>query len=237
MIGGSLTAAPLRVGIATNYPPLAFRREGEVVGIEADLARKAARELQRRLDLVGLSWEDLIPALVEGRIDVIMSGMSITPGRQEQVRFVEPYLRVGQMALLKKAELIRLGGALGLRRAGVRVGFSRSTTGEAFVRGQLAEAEPRGFASVDDGVAALRAGEIEYFVHDAPAIWRVTMEPAQRDLVGLYELLTEEYLAWAVRLADAELASALGSLVGRWKADGELNPILRRWIPVRVKIN
>jgi len=39
------------------------------------------------------------------RIDVIMSGMSVTPVRQHQVRFVQPYLRVGQMAIIRRLML------------------------------------------------------------------------------------------------------------------------------------
>jgi ABC-type amino acid transport substrate-binding protein len=54
---------------------------------------------------VELAWEELIPALKGDRIDVIMSGMSVTPVRQHRVRFVQPYLRVGQMAIIRRLML------------------------------------------------------------------------------------------------------------------------------------
>jgi polar amino acid transport system substrate-binding protein len=82
----------LRIGMTPNYPPLVFKREGAVVGIEADFAARLGQFLQRKIELVELPWPLLIPALQQGHIDVIMSGMSVTPERERTVLFAEPYL-------------------------------------------------------------------------------------------------------------------------------------------------
>ena len=95
---------PLRVGVTATYPPLSFVEDGEEKGIEPDLAREVGQRLGRPVEIEVFKLEDLIPALNTERIDVIMAGMSITPERERQAHFTQPYLRVGQMTLLRKSD-------------------------------------------------------------------------------------------------------------------------------------
>lgn len=225
----------LRVGIATVYPPLAFKENGEIKGVEVDFAHQLAKDLGLELTFVELPWTGLIPALTEGRVDVIMSGMSITEERSKLVDFTQPYLRVGQMALIRKADYQRLRGSAAMNQPTSRVGFQTGTTGEAFVRRKLTRAQLKGFATPEEGIAALRAGEIDFFVHDAPTIWRETggFDKKAPDLIGRYTPLTEEYLAWAVRKDDGPLRDRLNAELLHWRENGQLDAILDHWIRVR----
>ena len=114
----------LRVGTAPNYPPISFKQQGRLTGLEVDCARGVAVELGRRVELIELDWEALIPALESGKIDVIMSGMSITAARASRVQFVSYYLRVGQMAIFRKADQLPLSSPTLLTLTRRRVGFS-----------------------------------------------------------------------------------------------------------------
>src|SRR5215831_6165331 len=82
----------LRVGLAPQYPPIAFTQDGRVTGLEVDCAHGVAGELGRQVTFIELDWDALIPALEAGQIDIIMSGMSITDARAQRVWFVSPYL-------------------------------------------------------------------------------------------------------------------------------------------------
>jgi polar amino acid transport system substrate-binding protein len=227
--------AELKVGIATNYPPIAFSENGKVVGVEADLARKLGEELPTKVAFVELEWDELWPALRDKKIDVVMSGVSITERRSQLVTFTDPYLRVGQMALIRKSDMAKLSDPAAMAQAGRRIGVEKNTTGEAYVRRHLDKAVVVPFDSVDDGLAALRGGDVDYLVHDAPTVWRVVGRPPKEDpeLVGLYRPLTDEYLAWAVRKDDAgTLGVLLDEKIEEWQKDGELQEVIDRWIPV-----
>ena len=78
--------APLRVGLATNYPPLAFEENGVVKGIEIDFAEQLSEESGTEVSILTMPWERLIPALRDGQIDIIMSGMSVTDARRKLVK-------------------------------------------------------------------------------------------------------------------------------------------------------
>ena len=94
-------APPLRVGITPDYPPLIYRQGNDLVGVGVEMARRLGQELKRPVTLVTLKWEDQIPALLEKQIDIIMSGMSITPAREVRIRFAEPYMKSGLVAAFR----------------------------------------------------------------------------------------------------------------------------------------
>jgi len=227
--------AELRVGISPNYPPIAFEEDGRIVGVEVDLAEKLGQELPTKVTLVKTDWDDLLPSLRDGKIDVEMSGVSITERRSEKVRFTDPYLRVGQMVLVRKKDMSKLNDPAAMNSAKRKIGVEKNTTGEAYARRHLDAATIVSFDSVDAGVAAVRSGEVDAFIHDAPTVWRVVGRPPKEDpeLIGIYKPLTDEYLAWAVRKDDAStLGALLDAKIAEWTKNGELQAVIDRWIPV-----
>jgi polar amino acid transport system substrate-binding protein len=227
--------SPLRVGMATNYPPLAFKENGQLAGVEADFAHRLGPALGVTVTLVETAWEDLIPALRDRRIDVIMSGMSITEDRKALVSFTDSYFTIGQMAVVRAADAARLRDPAAMDQPSVRVGTVTATTGERYARASLPHATLSTYPSVDAAIDALRAGQIDVFIHDAPAIWHVRGRPllSDRELHGLYTPRTEEPLAWAVRNDNDALRERLNAVLQRWKADGQIDTVLNRWMPVR----
>lgn len=226
----------LRVGLTANYPPLIDRQGDELVGIEIDLANEVSKGLDKRIEFVETPWEQLIPALVRGDIDVIMSGMSITAGRKQQISFTEPYLHIGQMAITRINEIQKLGSLTALLNAPITVGFESGTTGESFVKTNMHNAKPQALASIDAAVEALRSRKIDAFIHDAPTAWRIGSDPAYQDLIGLYWPLTDESLGWGVRTSDSALRTALNEQIALMQKDGRLSRITRKWIKVRVQV-
>jgi ABC-type amino acid transport substrate-binding protein len=88
--------------------------------------------------------------------------------------------------------------------------------------------------TVEEGVAALRKGEIDVFIHDAPTIWRIAGNPGEQQLKGLYWRLTDEYLAWAVRKEDEPLRFAINRELTQIRQSGRLTEILSRWAGLRI---
>ena len=232
----AVSKSVLRVGVTANYPPLIDKVDGNLVGIEIDLANEVGKDLNKRIEFVEIPWQHLIPALAGGDIDVIMSGMSITAGRKQKISFTEPYLHIGQMAITRVEEIQRLGSLTALLDATITVGFESGTTGEDFVKTNMRNARPQPLSSIDAGVAALRSRAIDAFVHDAPTAWRIGSDPAYRDLIGLYWPLTDENLGWGVRLSDQALRTALSQQIVILERDGRLARITRKWIKVRVQV-
>jgi polar amino acid transport system substrate-binding protein len=228
--------SPLRVGITPNYPPIAFERDGTIVGIEPDLAAEVGKRLGVEAKLVPTAWDDLASALDGNEIDVVMSGVSVTDRRKRFVHFTDSYLKVGQMVLIRHEDQTKLSKPEAMNEKGARVGVERLTTGARYARDDLNRATIVEFDSVDAGIEALREKQVDFFIHDAPTVWRVTGRYPHADpaLVGLYRPLTNEEIAWAVRKQDADtLGNALDRVLADMQSDGKVQEILDRWIPVR----
>lgn len=229
-------AQGLKAGVSPDYPPLAFKQEGELVGIEADNARALASLMDKRITLVEMPFAELLPALQSGKIDMIMSGFSVTEERAQQVLFTDAYMDMGQMAIVHRDKIGSFAQPWAIYREGVRIGVEPSTTGAAYAEAELKDAQIKYFTDADAAFEGLRTGAIDLYVHDAPTSWQLATAGDNNDLISLYHPLTNESLAWAVRRDDTALAAELNSALAKMKANGTLRYILNRWIPVTVEV-
>lgn len=81
----------MRVGMATFVPWAMRDKNGELIGFEIDVAKKLAADMEVTVEFVPTAWDGIIPALLAGKFDVIIGGMSITPARNLTVNFTDPY--------------------------------------------------------------------------------------------------------------------------------------------------
>ena len=231
-----VNAQTLKVGVSPDYPPLAYLQEGQVVGIEADNARAVSEIITQQMKMVPMPFKELIPALQAGKIDVIMSGMSVTDERAKLVTFSDAYMRMGQMAIMHKDKVSRFAQPWAVYREGVRIGIEPGTTGAAFAETELKDAELAYYTDAAAAFQGLRKDEIDLYIHDAPTSWQLATSSENSDLISLYSPLTDEMLAWAVRKGDDALAGELNRALGLMKSNGTLRYILNRHIPVTVEV-
>ncbi len=90
-----LAAGEVRVGMSTFVPWVMRSKDGEYIGFEVDVAREVAKDMGVELVIVPTQWDGIIPALLSGKFDVIIGGMSITPERNLKVNFTRPYAQSG----------------------------------------------------------------------------------------------------------------------------------------------
>jgi arginine transport system substrate-binding protein len=84
-------SSTLVVGLQSGYPPFEFMNiDGKIVGFDVDTAQEIAEQMGKKLVLKDMEFEGLILALKQGKIDLIMSGMNITPSRMKEIALV-PY--------------------------------------------------------------------------------------------------------------------------------------------------
>jgi polar amino acid transport system substrate-binding protein len=223
----------LYVGVTPTAPPLIYEDNGRIVGLEADFARAFGKYLGMPVHFVEIDWDDQISSLEESKIDIIMSGMSITQVRSYRVNFCDPYFRAGQMMLVDIASANQYPrGYYDLKwKKNIRVGVVEATTGDYFARKNLPKAKLYQYKTTDSGVRALIRGNIDAFIYDAPMIAYAASMNESRGVVPIYSLLTEEYLAWAVKKGDKALLRRANDFLKIYKEDGRLDASLRKWIP------
>lgn len=94
----------IRIGLSLFVPWSMRDKNGDLIGFEPDVGRKLAEDMGVDVEFVPTSWDGIIPALVAGNFDVIISGMSITAQRNLTVNFTQPYAYSG-IALLANRQM------------------------------------------------------------------------------------------------------------------------------------
>lgn len=85
----------IRIGLSIFTPWSMRDKNGELIGFELDVGRELAKDMGVDVEFVPTAWDGIIPQLVSGNFDVIISGMSITPARNLTVNFTDPYAYSG----------------------------------------------------------------------------------------------------------------------------------------------
>ncbi len=233
---GSVVIAPdpsiLRVGVTANAPPLIYKNGKRFAGLEVDLAKKLGRYVGKKVEFVDMDWDTLIPALEADKIDIIMSSMSITPARQYRISFSNPYLRSGQILLVRLQEKARFAtGIYSLMNSNYMIGTIKDTTGDLFITRTINGAKVKYFTEPADAVQALITKDIDAFVYDAPMICHYAAVNENAKLSPILTLATEEYLAWGIRKDNVELLDQSNAFLADLQEKQQLLPMIRARIP------
>jgi ABC-type amino acid transport substrate-binding protein len=226
-----IAPAPLKVGVSPIFPPMIYKENGKITGVEVDFAKALGEALGRPVEFVEVGWEDQIPALVDGRTDIIMSDMSITTARQLRVAFARPYLLTGQIALVRREDAYRYTLGFPVPPPGP-VGVLKATTGDFLVQQELPSSKRKQYKSDEEAATALKKKRIDLFICDAPTVWWLAGLHEADGLVAVPIQLTQEQLAWGVRRSDADLLNAVNAALDKLQSSGQADQIVKKWIPL-----
>lgn len=225
----------IRVGVCPDYPPIIYKKGDKICGIEAELAEYVGEKLNAKMIYVSMPYKSLIPAVEKGEVDIVMSGLYEADKGKERVRFVEPYMNSGLMALVRKSDLEKYLSYTNVYRS-LKIGCIDDTTGEVFVKENAVNAEKITFENSVKGIEALKSGKIDAFVDDAP--YALEISSSNKDLSALPWLLSHDQLAWAMsknRSSDY-LYHRINQIVKRARQNGDLRRILNRYFEIQVKV-
>ncbi len=93
----------IRIGLSLFVPWSMRDKNGDLIGFELDVGRKLAEDMGVEVEFVPTAWDGIIPALVSGNFDVIISGMSVTAQRNLTINFTNPYAYSGLAVLANKS--------------------------------------------------------------------------------------------------------------------------------------
>lgn len=217
------SSSPIRVGSDLEHAPFIDTDDaGKPIGRDIDLMEAMAAELGRSVEWVRLPFEDVLPALERGEIDVACATLGITAEREERFAFLTPNYITDQSAVVRvgPGEPSSLSDLIG-----VPVAASRGTTSER----ALKERVPAALAVVENERdlsprERLRSGEVAAVIMDGPDAFALA-ESNPGELRVLTESLAEERYALAVRKTDPSLRAALEAAQQALRSSGEIDKL------------
>jgi len=213
--------------MATNaeFPPYEYHDGGEIVGIDAEIAKAIAGELGMELEIEDIAFDSIIPEITSGKADMGLAGMTVTEDRKQSVDFSDTYAKASQKVIVKEDSEIASPDDL----AGKIVGVQLGTTGDIYVSdleadGTTVERYNKGF----EAVQALSQGKIDAVVIDGePAN---TFVAQTEGLKILEESFTDEEYAIAVKKGNTELLDKINGALKTLKENGTLDEIVAKYI-------
>jgi polar amino acid transport system substrate-binding protein len=218
----------LMAGSDTSFPPMEFSDEkGGYIGFDVDLCNALAKKMGLELEVVSTAWDGIIPALISGRYDIIMSAMSITPERLQQINFSDPYLP-GILAISTPKDKPIADGA-GL--AGKIVGVQVDTTGQFAVEEVQGVKEIMKYDTILAAFQDLAAGRVEAVVNDEPVNAYIieTNETYKEQFANTGGIVTDNSYGYAVTKEATELLAAMNTALKELRAEGVYQKILDKW--------
>ena len=220
----------LKVGMSANQPPMNMaNREGGLMGFDVDLAKALAVAMKVKLEIKAMPFGELMTALEEDKIDMVISGMSITPERTEMVSFVGPYMMSGKSILTKNSVLGKISATDEFNRKDLKLAALSNSTSASFVNTVAPEATLIEVASYDDGVAMLMADKADALVADMPMCILTVLRHPDAGLTTLDRPLTVEPIGIAISKDDSQFYNLVGNYLRTYEKTGVLTKLRKKW--------
>ena len=228
-IDSILKKGELTVGTSGTYPPLTAKtKDGKLMGLDIDISGVIAASMGVKLKMVSLPFDELLPALESGKIDLIISNMTITPKRNLKVAFVGPYLVSGQSLLTSKEVAISVNKPEDINKPDFTLAVPRGTTSEMIAKQLLPKVGLTITKSTDEAVQLLMKEKVKAVMLDYPLC--KTLEFRYKDR-GVFATppFSFEPIGIALRGDDPLFTNLLENVLNMISNNGALNMMKRSW--------
>lgn len=221
------TSDKIVVGMELQFAPFeTIDTNGKPAGLSVDIAYELGEYLDKEIVIEEMAYSGLIPALLSKKIDLIISSMTITDARLEQVDFSDPYAS-SHLSLLIHADS-PVQGPADLNNAGIKVAVKKGTTGQIHAETSYPNAEILAFEKDSEGIMEVVQGRADVFIYDVytihknhalnPNTTRVYLEAINQDGV--------EKWGMAMRKNEDELKSGVNAFIAEIQNNGKLDEIV-----------
>jgi polar amino acid transport system substrate-binding protein len=226
-----LESGELRVGMSGTQPPLNMKNySGELIGLDVELASALASAMDLELVLVETPFPKLLGNLEAGKIDLVISSLTITPARNARVAFAGPYLISGSSLLTTKDLVGQLRDVASLNNAERSWAALKGSTGEELIQDAFPLAKFIGVEDHEISVAALARGEIDGLIADLPFVRFQIARNADLGFATLPSPFTTEPLGIALPPNSPLFANLVQNYLNTLEATGQLIQMKARWL-------
>jgi len=230
VLSAILKRGEIRIGMTGNQPPFTMKaKNGELIGYEVDLAKALAKNMGVKLKLVELPFSDLLGALKGGKIDAVMSGMTMTPERNLEVLFAGPYILSGKSILTKSALISEISAAGGTTEKKYRIVSLKGSTSVEFVKNFMPKHELILIDNYNSGVEMVLNDKADAMVADRPICVVTMMKNQGKDLVISDKPLTIEPIGMALPSDDPQFLNLVENYISSLQLSGTLPLLEKSW--------
>ena len=225
------TGEVLRIGTEGAYAPFNYTNaDGTLGGFDVDIANALCADMKMTCEITAQDWDGIIPGLKAGKYDAIVAAMSVTPEREQQVSFTEPYFSNTLVFLAKKDSSFDPSNSSDINANSIAA--QRSTISSQWFEKAYPDADMKLYDTLSNAFLDLGSNRVDAMVSDKlPALeWLGSTSGSQYGLKG-EEIDINDNFAIAVRPGD-ELQAKINQALANIKANGTYDDINNKYFAV-----
>ena len=221
----------LIVGTAANMPPLNMKSKTHVpMGLDIDIARFIAAAMGVELSLHIEPFAELLPALEAGEVDMVISGLTITPERNKKVAFVGPYHVSGKSFLTKFESIVTIENPAELNDPKWRFAALKNSTSAELVKTLMPQAKLVETENYQMAVKMVLGDQVDALVSDYHACVVALLQHPDAGLVSVITPFTYEPLGIAIPPGDSHLVNWMDNFLNTMVASDQMAQLKLKWI-------
>ena len=219
----------LIVAMELAYPPFETKDDaGEPTGVSVDFAKDLGNYLGRDVEIVNTAWEGLIPSLQTGKADLVISSMTITEARKEEVDFSDPYANAMLAILANKDSGV--ASIDDLNQAGKKIAVKIGSTGHAYAQENLTNAEIIALADESACVTEVSQGKADGFLYDQLTIYRNNQENPGTTTAIFIPFQNVDYWGVAMKKGNEGLLNSVNEFIKKYTAEGGFEKLSKKYL-------
>ncbi|WP_171173247.1 basic amino acid ABC transporter substrate-binding protein [Ruegeria sp. HKCCD8929] len=217
----------LKIGTDATYPPMETVDEatGKIVGFDVDVMNAICAEINCVPNFVNTAWDGIFAALQQGEFDLVISGVSITPEREETMDFSEPYIVVSQAILLRVDDASMTLGDF--KAGGKKLAAQTGTTNAQLAEELVGRENVSLYDNFSAAILALQNADVHGVIIDGTSAAAYEQEFAGELTVGITGLKSDP-LGIVFQEGDATV-DAVNEGLAAIKADGTLDKLIGQY--------
>lgn len=229
------TDKKLVVGMELAYPPFEMTDDlNKPTGISVDFAKALGEELGREIVIENMAWAGLIPSLETGKIDLIISSMTITEDRKKQVDFSDPYAMANLALLISKDSPVE--SYADLDQPGRVIAVKKGSTGHIYADKTLKNATVLVFDKESVCVLEVVQGKADAFTYDQLTIYKNWQQYPDKTRVNLVPYQdAPEFWGVAMRKGETELKDQVNAFIQKFRSEGGFDALAEQYLTEQKK--
>ena len=232
---GQQGSGKLVVGMELAYPPFeTSTTDNTPTGISVDFAKALGTELGREVVIENIAWSGLIPALETGKIDLIISSMTITEERQKTIDFSDPYAMSNLALLINKDSPVN--SYADLAAEGRVLAVKKGSTGHIYAEAHLPASNFRVFDKESACVLEVIQGKADAFTYDQLTIFRNWQDNAETTRVNLASYQeAPEYWGVGLKKGNDDLKKQVNAFIAEFRTTGGFDQLASKYLTAEQK--
>jgi polar amino acid transport system substrate-binding protein len=223
----------LKVGMSTFVPWAMKDKTGKLIGFEIDVATRLATDMGVKVEFIPTKWAGIIPALLTGKFDVIIGGMSVRPDRNLKVNFTIPYDYAGQSLVANKKLAAGFSSLQDFNRPDVVIAARLGSTAADAANKLMPRATKRFFDDEAQVIQEVVNGQAHAAVASAPLPAFQAIKNPDRLFLPFQGTFTREPIGFALRKGDYDTLNYFNNWIRVVEAQGWLAERKHYWFETK----